>query len=274
MSESISDDHDLLPMSPPLDDWSGNEIEDAYRKALEASEALGEEDVLNELPGSSEQTDESPEAVPTATTDAAAPAVIAADDAPQRLVQPATDLTPAEEPGTPTVTPTQIIEAALFVGGGPLTARKLVGLLRGSFDNQFVEQSIDSLNQQYAEQARPYEIRLGDGGYRLQLLADFEKYRHRVYGTGPREVKLSQEILEILALVAYKQPIAQAEIEGLGKKSAGSLLRQLLRRELIGLTRGDGGPKDIRYHTTPRFLQLFGLGSLNDLPRSEDVAVK
>ena len=52
------------------------------------------------------------------------------------------------------------------------------------------------------------------------------------------------------------------------------MLRQLLRRELIGLTRGEGGPKDIRYHTTPRFLQLFGLGSLNDLPRSEDVAVK
>jgi len=174
----------------------------------------------------------------------------------------------------PQVTPQQVIEAALFVGGGPLSARKLCTLLSGSFEPRAVEQLIDGMNVQYSDQGRPYEIRLGDGGYRLVLRTEFEGLRHRVYGTGPREVRLSQDVLEVLALVAYRQPVTADEIEACGKKNAGNLLRQLLRRELIAITRGDNGPKDVTYHTTPRFLQLFGLGDLDDLPRADDISFK
>ena len=67
------------------------------------------------------------------------------------------------------VSPAQVIEAALFVGGGPLTARKICGFLRGSYETKDVEQTIDKLNDDYVAQARPYEIRLGEGGYRLEL---------------------------------------------------------------------------------------------------------
>jgi len=155
-----------------------------------------------------------------------------------------------------------------------LTAKKICALLRGSFDSAFVERSIDELNDAYAAQGRPYDIRLGDGGYRLELRAEYDRLRHRVFGSGPREVRLSQDVLEVLALVAYQQPISQADIESHGKQNAGNLLRQLLRRDLIAFERGTGGRKDVRYHTTARFLSVFGLGSLEELPQAEDLAKK
>jgi segregation and condensation protein B len=172
------------------------------------------------------------------------------------------------------VSPAQVIEAALFVGGPPLTARKIVGLLRGSFDTAFVEQTIDGLNMAYAAQARPYEIRHGEGGYRLELREEYDRLRHRVYGTGPREVRLAQDVLEVLALIAYRQPISQKEIESHGKQNAGNLIRQLLRRDLISFERGPGGRKDLLYQTTARFLSVFGISSLDDLPQAEDLAQK
>lgn len=177
---------------------------------------------------------------------------------------------PSEESSA--VTPAQVIEAALFVGGMPLSAAKIGALLRGAVENNSVEQTIDELNRQYIAEGRPYEIRLGDGGYRLELRPEFDKLRNRVYGAGPREVRLSQDALEVLALVAYQQPISQAQIEAHGKQQAGNVLRQLLRRELVAIERGPGGRKDIKYVTTARFLSVFGLGSLAELPEPEDLA--
>lgn len=172
------------------------------------------------------------------------------------------------------VSPAHVLEAALFVGGPPYSAKKLSGLLRGSFDIAAIERTIDELNQEYAAQQRPYEIRLGDGGYRLDLRPEYEKIRLRVHGGGPREVRLSQDLLEILAVVAYRQPISAEEFQALGRKNAGPLLRQLLRRELIALRRNEQNPKEVYYHTTSRFLSLFGLGSLEELPQPEDVDLK
>jgi segregation and condensation protein B len=240
-----------MPPHSKMDDVTCDDIEAAYLAALEASEAAVELVEAENGPIAEPQPEPSAEPIAPAPAASAPPE----DDAPR-------------------VSPAQVIEAALFVGGAPLTARKLCGLLRGNYESTFIEDTIEALNRQYAEQARPYVIRLRSGGYRLELQPDFERFRHRVHGTGPREVKLSQDVLEVLAIVAYKQPVSVAEIEAVGKKNAGNLLRQLLQRDLIRLTRGENGPKDVRYHTTPRFLQLFGLASLNDLPQAEDVATK
>lgn len=169
--------------------------------------------------------------------------------------------------------PARIIEACLFVGGQPLSAKKLANLLEGNNDPADIEVLIDELNFEYAAQGRPYEIRLGDGGYRLTLRAEFDVVRGRVYGVGPRDVKLSQDVLEVLALVAYQQPITHAAIEACKPNSANTL-RQLLRRELISLTRIDQSRNGVEYRTTPRFLQLFGLGQISELPRPEDLSIR
>jgi segregation and condensation protein B len=278
---------DLIAASWPADVGDGDagneigseidgEIDEAYRRALEAIDNVAPDvppdapplEPLREALAPQSDTVE-PAQADAASSDLHPPAPVG-----PRLAQ-GTQPHPAENEREPAgVTAEQVIEAALFVGGAPLNAKKICSLLRGSYDTAFVQQAIDELNSQYAAEARPYEIRLGDGGYRMELRPEFDKLRHRVYGSGPREVKLSQDVLEVLALVAYQQPITQEQVESHGKQNAGAVLRQLLRRELIRIERGDGGRKDVRYHTTQRFLSLFGVANLEELPRADDLAVK
>lgn len=163
----------------------------------------------------------------------------------------------------------QIVEALLFVGGDDLTTKRLSEVL-GDVGHEYVDEAIVQLNLEYADQRRPYEIRLGEGGYRMALRYEYEKVRHRVFGIGPKEVKLSQESIEMLAFIAYRQPVTKEGLEEAGKKNAASLVRQLVLRELVKLGRPvDGG--EPFYETTTRFLQLFGLNSIHDLPRPEQV---
>ena len=146
--------------------------------------------------------------------------------------------------------------------------------MRGDYTSTFVEETIDALNQQYASEGRPYTVQLGEGGYRLALRDEYERLRHKVYGLGPREVRLSQDVLEILAIIAYQQPVTDAQLEELERGSPSGTLRQLLRRDLIAVERAKDDSKQVYYRTTPRFLSLFGLGSLHDLPRPEDLSFK
>lgn len=263
------------PVSEPADD----DIEQAYQKALSAMGDLPwtAETVVEAPPDLVPDTAEPPFPAPSEEQIQATPVPEASAPASSgSLPQPATTFErsrpQAVADDSPPVSPAQVVEATLFVGGMPLSAKKISSLLRGSLEASAIERIIDDLNAQYAAEDRPYEVRLGDGGYRLELRPEFEKFRNRVYGTGPREVRLSQDILEVLALVAYRQPIGQTDLEAHGKQNAGNLLRQLLRRDLVALERGDGGRKNVKYVTTPRFLSVFGLGSLAELPAPEDLA--
>lgn len=252
------------------DDWGGNDLEAAYRKALEANDNVEWEfDQLSSSDEASAEENDSDEAASTGDS---------ATD--QSVTENGPDAAPASKPeGSPDpipqrVTARQVIEAAIFVGGDPLTSKKLCYMLKGDYDLDAVERAIEDLNLQYVDEARPYEIRLGEGGYRMVLREEFERIRNRVFGIGPREVKLSQDVLEVLALVAYRQPITPEEIEELGKAKPGPLLRQLLRRELISLERDTENRKRVTYSTSKRFLSLFGLGSLDELPQADELAFK
>lgn len=172
------------------------------------------------------------------------------------------------------LSPGQIIEALLFVGGQPLTAKKIAGLFDAHVDHFVIESQIDELNSIYRDQNRPYEIRLGEGGYQTVLRPEFDAIRNRVYGIGPREVKLSQEALEVLALIAYRQPISHQQLLEVGRKNMGNVVRQLIRRELVAIERGEGGAKTVAYRTTARFLSLFGLSSLEELPQADELTLR
>ena len=174
-----------------------------------------------------------------------------------------------EEPGPPRVTARQLIEAVLFVGGRALTAKKLASLVGSDTKTSLIEEEIEGLNGLYSSEARPYQIQLAEGGYRLQLREEFYETRDRVFGHGPRERKLSQEQVEVLALVAYKQPISRQQIEKHGLKNAAGLLRSLLRTQVIEIERGKNPRRDITYRTTSRFLKVFNLRDIEDLPTPE-----
>jgi segregation and condensation protein B len=187
-------------------------------------------------------------------------------------------LPPTEEPGEhapssvegPSPPPlARILEAILFVGGAPLTAVRAGEALRGLTAAQF-SQVIDALNRDYRLQGRPYRIQARDQGFELVLLPRYRVVLERLYGSA-REARLSGAALDVLALVAYRQPAARQEVESLRGSDCGAPLRQLVRLGLIAVQRGDAGRREVAYGTTPRFLQLFRLRSLDDLPRTQDL---
>jgi len=301
----LSDGVEALPLGE--DGWSGADIEEAYLKALQAVEAFEWAQPAAEEPAGSRESrpdapatpasglsGETPPAPATGISGKAseeianatsAPPTTNADTEPPSNAASTTsaaasslDAEVASAPQArrqPDVTPRRIMEAVLFVGGQPLTTKRLASLIGDNADTSTVEHLVDELNREYAGQGRPYEIRLGEGGYRLTLRPEFEPIRNKVYGVGPREVKLSQDALEVLALVAYQQPITHQDVESCGKKNVGGLLRQLLRRELIAIVRDEeSARREIKYITTPRFLSLFGLGSIDELPQADELALR
>jgi len=169
---------------------------------------------------------------------------------------------PVNEPTVPP-SPIQIVEALLFVGGPPLTAEDAADAIRGLGAEQF-RGCIEVLNRVYRAQNRPYSVVHGPTGYVLRVSNRFTGIRERLYG-GPREARLNQPALDALSLVAYRQPVPKSEIDAARGADSGTVLRQLVRLGLVAVTEA-GDSNESAYETTPRFLEVFRLRDLDDLP--------
>lgn len=205
------------------------------------------------------------------TADSATPVAETAETTPPAAVAEAGPV--AESTDTCPVSPQTILEALLFVGnrdGLPITARQAAELMRGVETGE-IGDLVDALNQRYASRGCPYHIVDEDAGYRLTLHKSFTSLRDRFYGR-IREARLSQAAVDVLAIVAYRQPISAEQIRQLRGKPSGRLLSQLVRRGLLRVQRGESPPRKLLYSTDSRFLELFGLDSLDDLPQSEEPA--
>jgi segregation and condensation protein B len=163
----------------------------------------------------------------------------------------------------------RIVEALLFVGGAPLTAERAGAAVRGLTPEQLT-QLIDGLNRDYRLQGRPYRVQQRAHGYEMTLQPRFRPVLDRLFGS-TREARLSPIVLTVLSLVAYRQPVSKQEVDSLRGADSGAALRQLVRLGLIALQRGEAGQREICYSTTPRFLSLFKLRNLDDLPRTQEL---
>ena len=179
----------------------------------------------------------------------------------------------SESPVTIGVRLETIIEAMLFVGNRenhPLNAEQIAEKLR-NVSVEEVDQAVVQLNEQYLERSCPYMIAAERSGYRMILCSEFESVRSNFYGK-IRGTRLSQQALDTLAVVAYRQPITAEEIQTIRRRPCSAVLNQLVRRNLLKISREVQDEKNIvRYHTTPRFLELFQIKSLNDIPRAEEL---
>ena len=169
------------------------------------------------------------------------------------------------------ISPLSILEAMLFVGNRdnrPLSANKAADLMRDVSADE-IPSLVEALNRRYAADNCPYSI-VGEGdGYRLALRQTHSALRNRFYGR-IHEARLSQAAIDILAVVAYQQPISGDRISRLRGKPSSHILAQLVRRGLLRIERPEGKRRTNLYCTTERFLRLFNLQTLDDLPRSED----
>ena len=169
------------------------------------------------------------------------------------------------------VSPQSIFESMLFVGHPediPLTSKTVASLMRGVRANE-VDLFVEELNARYEEDGCPYFIESTGGGYRLSLRDEFNSVRERFYGK-IREAKLSQAAIDVLAIVAYHQPIDRTEVDDLRGEESARVLNQLVRRELLAVERTDEKPRRNIFTTTSRFLDLFGMSSIDELPQTQD----
>lgn len=176
-------------------------------------------------------------------------------------------LTHPEENSPPPLV--RIVEALLFIGGAPLSAPRACEAVRGLTPEQLT-QAIATLNHDYHAQGRPYRIQVRDDGYEMVLRPAYRQVRERLNGS-QREARLSPPALDVLSIVAYRQPVTRQEVDSLRGAESLTQLRMLVRLGLIAVQRGSGEGQDIAYGTTARFLRLFGLRSLDDLPRTADL---
>jgi len=189
--------------------------------------------------------------------------------------QPAVEPERVEAAPVPEVSATppptaRIVEALLFVGGGPLRAETACEILRGFTTEQFMD-AIDLLNREYRKQGRPYSIVPQGAGYVLTLRPRFRSVIEKVYG-GVREARLAPAAIDTLAVIAYRQPLTRSEIDSVRGSESGTHVRQLVRRGLVAVVRrAEAANPEVSYGTTEKFLEMFGLSCLEDLPRTEEL---
>lgn len=157
------------------------------------------------------------------------------------------------------------LEALLFATDTPLTTARLKALFPDA-DAKDIRAAIDELNADYETQDRSFAIVEFGGGWQLASRPEYASLIQKLY-RGRRYVRLSQAALEVLAIVAYRQPVTRMEIEEIRGVQVSGVLTTLTERNLItvaGRSEAVGNP--ILYGTTREFLNYMGLKGLHQLP--------
>jgi segregation and condensation protein B len=163
-----------------------------------------------------------------------------------------------------------ILEALLFATHHPLTGQRLAELLNIK-SQKAIRAAVQNLNQQYESSGRTFRIEQVAGGYQLLSLPKYGDILKRLHQK-EADAKLTKAALETLAIIAYKQPILRVDVEAIRGVACGETIRSLMEKHLVNIAgRAEEPGRPILYGTTKRFLQLFGLNSLKDLPQSEEL---
>ena len=161
------------------------------------------------------------------------------------------------------------VEAVLFASDSPVTADKIaqVAELPGQ---RVVRKAVEALNARYDQTHCAFRIEAIAGGYQMLTRPEYHDVVSRL-AKARRDARLSQAALETLAIVAYRQPILRADIEAIRGVACGEVLRGLMEKHLVKITgRAQVLGRPMLYGTTRRFLEVFGLAGLTDLPRMDE----
>jgi segregation and condensation protein B len=165
--------------------------------------------------------------------------------------------------------PAEVIEALLFAADAPVKLDRLAELAEATPEG--ARAVIDELNAKYQETGRTFRIQRVAQGFQLYTMPDYAEFVRRLYQHQYTH-KLSRAALEVLAIIAYKQPVTRPEVEQLrGVDCSGPLVTLLERRLIATYGRASRPGNPFLYRTTPEFLRYFGLAGLEDLPRMEEI---
>jgi segregation and condensation protein B len=163
-----------------------------------------------------------------------------------------------------------IIEALLFASEKPLSAERIQAVIK-DISPEDIKQVIDILNQKYQTSGHSFAIKRVAKGYRMYTLPDYAPWIKALFSHTRRE-RLSPQALEVLSIIAYKQPIVRSEIDRLRGVNSDGPLSTLLDRKLITIVGRKPTPgRPLLYGTTQEFLTHFGLNDVDDLPKMEEL---
>jgi len=159
------------------------------------------------------------------------------------------------------------IEALLFLSEEPVKLDKLAAILSTTAEE--AGRRIRELQEEHLSQGRGLQIFEAAGGYQMGTHPELASFLEEAFS---EEVSsnLTNAALEVLAIIAYKQPVTRIEIESIRGVRSEHVLDNLLKRKLIKVSgRKEGPGRPLLYGTTPDFLKYFGLKDLGDLPELE-----
>ncbi|PPK85496.1 segregation and condensation protein B [Neolewinella xylanilytica] len=168
----------------------------------------------------------------------------------------------------------QHIEALIFAAPQSVSLEDIRAVLRESvgaeFNDEALLEAIAALRRRYDHAEHSFEVVEIAGGYRFMTKGAY----HQTIGTHLRQQstkKLSRSALETLSIIAYKQPVTRSDLEKIRGVSCDYAIQKLLEKELVTITgRADTVGKPLLYGVTEKFMDYFGIRSMNDLPQPKE----
>ena len=162
-----------------------------------------------------------------------------------------------------------IIESLLFVADEPLTVGRIKKILIQAETGE-IREAMAELTAEYKARGGGFYLDEVAGGYQIRTRPKYTDWIKKLIQ--PRPLRLSKPALETLVIIAYKQPIIRSDIEHLRGVDCGGVIRVLLERKLIRvLGRKEIAGRPLIYATTKRFLEIFDLKNLRDLPTPKEI---
>jgi segregation and condensation protein B len=163
-----------------------------------------------------------------------------------------------------------MVEAVLFAADEPLPARR-IAVAAGLKDAGEARRLVHQLRELLDRDGSAFQVEELAGGYQLLTRPEFHPWLTRLR-RGSADLRLSAAARETLTIIAYRQPIARADLEGIRGVQSAELLGLLIEKGLVRITgRDDSLGRPMLYGTTKKFLQVYGLKSLDELPRAEEL---
>lgn len=163
-----------------------------------------------------------------------------------------------------------VIEAVLFAADEPISPQRLVDIAEAGSVKR-IRQCVRDLNTKYKQGGFSFRIEKIAGGYQMMTLPAFNPWLSKLIKVRT-DSKLSPAALETLAVIAYKQPIIRADVEAIRGVASGEVIRNLMYKGLVKIVgRAEILGRPMLYGTTKKFLDAFGLNSLKDLPKVDEL---
>jgi segregation and condensation protein B len=181
----------------------------------------------------------------------------------------------------------QVVEALLFSGQKPLTARELMSAIKGAgssdelLPNEFartteaqVAAALEQLKIEYIEQGRAFQLVEKAEGWQLVSDPAYAPWVRQLFPAA-KPARLTPPSLETLAIIAYRQPITRADVEAVRGVAVDGVLQSLMERGLVKIAgRAEVPGRPLLYETTQFFLEHFGLRDLDELPNAEELRTR